>query len=185
MFKNKFSLTLFSTLNILLFWGQAPTVLADAVCNTDIPESTPTSNFTESADGKTVSDNFTGLMWAKCTNGTDHEITPCVGESAAQPKVNWKKAIESGALSTLADYDDWRLPNIKEIQTLVERQCHSPAINETVFDGKENMLDICYWTSTPASTEGENAWSIDFRLGIISVIAKDTQCHVRFVRGGI
>lgn len=60
------------------------------------------SRFHDNSDG-TVTDNVTGLMWQKCEN----------------PRMNWYDAIDFCEKMKLAGYDDWRLPNIKELNTIL------------------------------------------------------------------
>ena len=73
------------------------------------------SRYQDNADG-TVTDLETNLMWAKCSGGMQYDVGFCQGDSNAS--ANWQDALEAAGASTLADYDDWRLPNAKELQTL-------------------------------------------------------------------
>jgi len=159
---------------------------AASVCKTNtISPTTPTSDFTDNGDG-TVTHRKTGLMWKQCREFYITNTTPCdtySPPSSALP--TWGLALRTADASTFAGYTDWRLPNIKELMTIVERQCHSPAINEAVFPGEPGGF---YWTSTPdivQPAQGE-AWMVDFGTGYdargssISLIGS-----FRLVRDGI
>lgn len=72
------------------------------------------NDFEDNGDG-TVTDNSTGLMWQQADDGNQY---------------NWKDALEYAEDSELADYTDWRLPNTKELQSIVDYDATSfPAIN--------------------------------------------------------
>ncbi len=60
--------------------------------------------FKDNGDG-TVTDHATGLMWMKQDSGRE---------------MSWKDALAYAEQSTYANYDDWRLPNIKELQSIVD-----------------------------------------------------------------
>ncbi|KGL63737.1 DUF1566 domain-containing protein [Polaribacter sp. Hel1_85] len=83
------------------------------------------NDFVDNGDG-TVSDNATGLMWQKADNGTG---------------LDWKSSLAYSENLELADYSDWRLPNAKELQSIVDyskspQTTNSPAI-DSVFDTTE------------------------------------------------
>ncbi len=61
------------------------------------------NNFKDNGDG-TISDSATGLMWAKEDNGKG---------------IVWGEALTYAEGATLAGHDDWRLPNVKELQSIV------------------------------------------------------------------
>jgi len=63
-----------------------------------------TNSFTDNSDG-TVTDSATGLMWSQADNGTG---------------VDWEDALSYAEDSTLAGHDDWRLPNAKELHSLLD-----------------------------------------------------------------
>jgi hypothetical protein len=161
---------------ILVFSCQ---VSAASTCNHLIPESTPTSRFTDNLDG-TVEDNVSGLIWAKCMYGETYNIgdNSCSGTATTR---NWKQAVEFADASIHAGFNDWRLPNIKELQSIVERQCHTPAQNETLFPTGLYIL----WTSTPSSVDSDKAWYVLIsRDGSADIKEKSWNAHrARFVRG--
>jgi len=76
------------------------------------------NNFVDNNDGS-ISDKTTGLMWQKSDDGTARD---------------WENALSYAENLTLAGYSDWRLPNSKELQSIVDySRCpsvtNSPAIN--------------------------------------------------------
>ena len=87
-------------------------------------------------DDGTVTDNATGLMWQQVDDGDTY---------------NWKDALKNAKNSKLAGYNDWRLPNTKELQSIVDYDKKTiPAINEAFFKCTNN--DSWFWTST---TQGD------------------------------
>lgn len=110
-----------------------------------IPASTPDSQLVDNGDG-TITDLKTGLMWQKCSQGQSSGDCS-VGSAEA---FTWQQALQRAqtvnSSGGFAGHVDWRLPNIKELVTLVERQCMHPAINLTRFP---NTPEAFYWSSTP------------------------------------
>lgn len=157
--------------------------MAMADCDTNISATTPDENFDES-DG-TVLDKQTGLMWKQCPEGLSEDGC-AVGIADT---VTWAQALEAAeALNTdggFAGHTDWRLPNIKELQSIVEEQCDSPARNETVFPG--NYADQL-WSSSPVVVTGagtaNKAWYITMDEGVSSPSARSSRLGIRLVRGG-
>ena len=104
-----------------------------------------TNNFSDNNDG-TITDISTGLMWGKEDNGTG---------------LNWEEALDwvsQKNQDNYLDYNDWRLPNAKELQSIVDytrspQTTNSPAI-DTIFnvtpiidEGGEINYPF-YWTGT-------------------------------------
>lgn len=103
------------------------------------------NDFVDNNDG-TVTDRATKLMWQKTDDGNTY---------------NWKEALVYAKNSELAGYSDWRLPNTKELQSIVDYDKESiPAIDENFFTCTNK--DSWFWTST---TQG------DF---------KNTACYIAF-----
>lgn len=98
--------------------------------------------YVDNGDG-TVTDTSTNLMWAESDSGNT---------------MNWIDAITYANESALGGYDDWRLPNSKELQSLVDYEKETyPAIDADFFDTTvttfESEEDAYYvWTST---TQGD------------------------------
>jgi len=145
-------------------------------CNPHIPRSTPSSRFVQ--HGATVTDTQTGLMWATCSAGQIFLFGCIMGAAVSY---NWSEALEYAENSTLGGYDDWRLPNIKELQSIVERACVTPAINSSIFD---HTPAEAFWSASPYASHSYNAWSVSFNYGNSGSHNRDDNNYVRLVRGG-
>lgn len=167
------------TLTLLLaISSYAGTVRAVQTCRSEseIPANTPTEQFIDHGDG-TVTDTKTGLMWAKCPEGLSG--SDCATGSAITH--NWQEALNLASTSVFADYNDWRLPNINELLSIIERQCANPAINLLVFP---NTPASFFWTASPYYYLGNIASGHDFKYGDEYGHGKIDANRVRFVRGG-
>lgn len=141
--------------------------------------------YTQNADG-TVTDESTGLIWAKCTLGfmgvQCDELDPDV---TFPPKYSWQEALQAAQTANNRNYlghHDWRLPNRIELSTLIEPACFGPVINEEFFPN--TPFDMPFWTSTP-STIAANASFVEFTNGNGGVNQdKNSSLYVRLVRGG-
>lgn len=150
------------------------------VCQTGtIEASTSPEQFIINGDG-TVTDASTGLMWTQCSLGQVPADGACNNVASS---VSWQGALQ-GARSFnqsggLGGYADWRVPTIKELGSLVEFQCHSPAIDLTVFP---DTPAGAYWTSTPDTRSEQQARSIYFVTGSDITPDVSDQRFVRLVR---
>ncbi len=166
----------------------ATTVQAQT-CNANIVKTKPDSQYTVSADGTEVTDTKTGLIWQRCALGTSWNGTTCSG--AATP-YNWENALAQAASVATNSSVAWRLPNLKELKSLVETACTGQAINETIFPATPNAL----WSSSAFAYDaydagfvgfddgnGSNlAWGVDFDVGNGYWNVKDDGRAVRLVR---
>jgi hypothetical protein len=105
-------------------------------------------------DDETVTDNLTGLMWTK-----DADI--------ANGKRTWTQAISDCEACTVGNYTDWHLPQIKELQSLVNFGYFGPALsnaagtgNWTVGDPFTDVWSSYYWSSTSHAGFPDNAWFV-------------------------
>jgi hypothetical protein len=117
-------------------------------------------------NGETVTDSRTGLMWQK-------------GETST---MNWDAARSYCETSTLDGKSDWRLPNIKELESLAYDYGHDPSIDTYYFpQAKSNG----YWSSTTNFLTPGSAWSVSFSAGAnVSHGKSMSDFYVRCVRNG-
>jgi hypothetical protein len=115
----------------------------------------------------TVTDTSTGLMWQQET----------------ETAMKWEDAINHCEVLSLAGYTDWRLPNINELQSIVDYTSYYPAIDITAFPRIPNMSPN-YWSSTTDAYYTRNAWCVDFDPGQVLHGDKLSSYYVRAVRGG-
>lgn len=91
------------------------------------------NDFTAPGDG-TVSDAATGRMWQQADDGTRRD---------------WAEALAYCEALDLAGYDDWRLPDSKELQSIVDYDSTTlPAIDTDIFAITQDSETLDFWTST-------------------------------------
>src|SRR5262245_39207213 len=160
-------------------------------------------SYTDNGDG-TITDNTTGLMWEKKSlDGSLHN---------ASAVYTWESAfafiVQLNAGSGFAGHTDWRLPNAKELQSIVNFEHSGPAVSPAFNTGCVEACTVLtcsctawtlapgsnqpfgYWSSTTVARGPKLAWFVVFVDG--SVVAGDTgdlgfkgfTMAVRAVRGG-
>ncbi|GAB2699396.1 DUF1566 domain-containing protein [Aliiglaciecola sp. 3_MG-2023] len=144
-------------------------------CLSDAPETASETQFVDNGDG-TVTDTDHDLMWMQCSIGQTWENGSCTGDADA---LTWQQALQQAHGYEFASLDGWRLPNVKELASLTERQCVRPAINETRFP---NTPSDDYWSSTPSLSDPQRAWVVAFFNSSNSIKQKDLFVFVRLVR---
>jgi len=112
-----------------------------------------------------VKDSVSKLEWQDDTIGTT---------------VDWQGAIDRCEGLTLGGHDDWRLPNINELKSIVDRSKSNPAI----VDGFTKTSSDYYWSSTTYEGGKNGAWIVLFNYGYVNYSAKGSSSYVRCVRGG-
>jgi hypothetical protein len=75
---------------------------------------------------------------------------------------NWEEANEYCKSLTLAEYDDWRLPTLLELETIVEYNNQDVLIDEEVF---EDTTASHFWTSSKYQGKDNMHWYIHFEKG--------------------
>ena len=126
---------------------------AQQVCNPNMVETAPASRFTVNAN-QTVTDQGTGLMWKRCSEGQSG-LDCSIGLASG---FGWQEALLLANASTFAGYDDWRLPNIKELLSITEFACFSPPFNLTTFPNTpgDRVGLFGFWSSSPAGRPTPN-----------------------------
>lgn len=128
----------------------------------------------------TVFDATTGLMWMRCSIGQHWHNESCVEDNAGSPQLfMWAEALNEAKGYAFAGYDDWRLPNKNELESIVDRACFDPAINERVFP---NTAARGYWTNSPNNFNDAFAWAINFADGDHVTTRRTNLLSMRLVR---
>ena len=161
-----------SARKVLLFVLQA--TLAIGVSNVSAQD-----RFSFSADGAQVTDEYTGLIWRRCSGGQIYANGTCTNEPRAY---SFLQAIEYARSQS-----GWRLPNVKELFSLVQFGRTNPFIDSAAFPN--TSFAGYYLTSTPFFGYGSshiyiNGWYyVSFAGGDLSqVYNRPTTYHVRLVR---
>jgi hypothetical protein len=135
----------------------------------------PAPRFTDDGNGR-VTDNLTGLIWLKLAN--------CFGArswadalSDANGLMTGQCSLTDGSVAT-----NWRLPNIKELLSLVDYGEAGPAL--TLGHPFTSVQSSFYWSSSSAVSFLNIAWGVNINAGFVSSDFKDGGDFVWPVRGG-
>ena len=135
----------------------------------------PDPRFTNNYDG-TITDNLTGLVWLKNAK-PEHTMT-------------WSNAVlfcnilENGNYGLVdgSSEGDWRLPNVRELQTLLDYSQISPCIpSGHPFTDLENTT---YWTSTKSIFQPFYSWGVNLGTGSSGFYPNTNSYYVLPVRDG-
>jgi hypothetical protein len=142
----------------------------------------PALSYHDNGDG-TVTDNNTLLVWEKKVSGSS--CLHCVDDTYtfANATGAFLAAINAEGGSGLGGHSDWRVPNVKELQSIVDYSKSFP--DPTIASGfpGSTAADF-YWSSTPYAGLSSLAWGVGFDGGGLSVGGKIFSQRVRAVRGG-
>ena len=151
----------------------------------------PEPRFIKNSDA-TVTDLLTGLIWTRSASLTD-STEGCGEISDNYGKVTWQEALDWVACinnENMMGHNDWRLPNINEIRSLIDYSREEPALPENhpftnvIVDNGYGTIDG-YWTSTSRPGDASMAYSISLFNGTTGKRSKTLRdYHVWPVRGG-
>ena len=145
----------------------------------------PEPRFVDNQDG-TITDNLTGLVWLKNADCTDTlgGIAKTNEYLTWADAVAWSNALASGkcGLTDGSTAGQWRLPNIKEIKSLVNRQQSNLLIWLKGFGF--NLHVGTYWSSTTNARGSDIAWDIGMDNGLLGYSGKHYSWYVWPVRSG-
>ena len=137
-----------------------------AVRNTK-PVTLPQIHFKDNGNG-TITDNYTGLVWQQVQS---------------PDLLTWEDALHYATNLSLTGKTDWRLPNIRELQSLNDERLFRPSFNKNYFT---NISNGNFWSSTTLKQpRPDKAWTINIDFGIVSYNVKTTLQNVICVRGGL
>lgn len=115
------------------------------------------ARFTYSPDGSEVLDAQAGLVWRRCSEGQSWNASTCVGTAST--------FIHEQALAHAKLQNGWRVPNVKELSSLVDSSRFSPAIDGNAFPLTPSAV---YWSSSPDVRSPSLAWGVDFGFGSVA-----------------
>lgn len=156
------------------------------------PLATPTDNFTDNRDG-TITHKTTGLTWKRCAEGQNWTGTTCSGTANTY---TFDQAVT--ITSTFANQSDWRLPNLHELQSILEFGAYNLAINAMIFPNTPstvypatsttlppNTPKSFFWSRWAGTANSSTAWLVSFVDGSLdSMLNVRTDHFVRLVRTG-
>ena len=147
--------------------------------------------------GLTIIDNNTKLEWMK-QDDNDGDCTGYPGNLDKDCWITWDEAFAFVAqLNTepcFAEHCDWRVPNVKELHSIVNYENFGPAVSAEFNTGcvAGCTVDACsctaaagYWSSTSGAGNPNGAWDVGFFNGLVVLDDKFMGARVRAVRGGL
>lgn len=140
--------------------------------NANTKSTTPSVDFTDNGDG-TVTHKVTGLTWKRCSVGQIWNGSTCTGTAATY---TWSAALALGSSQ------GWRLPNRKELRSIVEERCMATLVNWQIFP---QTPATSFWSSTPwAGGVTTNSVTVSFwGGGTMSTANRTSALPVRLVQG--
>ncbi len=105
-------------------------------------------------DGSEVKDINSGLIWKRCAEGMQWKGNGCNGSPLL---MSHEQALAHARVQV-----GWRLPNIKELDTIVDRSFINPAVDLAVFPGTPAAR---FWSSSPFVSDSNYARYVHFYDG--------------------
>lgn len=136
-----------------------------AVRDVNAPQQIP-NHFTDNSDG-TITDNLTNLVWQKIPFADT---------------LTWEQALNYADTLSLDGLTDWRLPNIKELQSINDESRINPSLNTTYFNVGNAKK---YWSSTTLPNQTSKAWYLYTQFGITTYDEKTAKHNLICVRGSM
>ena len=129
------------------------------------------------ANADEVLDQATGLVWRRCAEGQRWSGSTCTG---APMQLAWDQAVQQ-ALDAAGGGTPWRLPNVKELASLVDDTRVHPAMDVAAFPGTPAAEQGGYWSSTGVHPH-ELAWMVSFWGGRVASVYTAIPASIRLVR---
>lgn len=167
----------------------------------------PALSYTDNGNG-TFTDNNTKLVWEKKDTAAGvHDVgniypwsstgtaadgslfttflatlnNKCDGNETTACTTNAQCTGIGNGLCGHAGHRDWRIPNVKELQSIVDYSTFGPAVNAALPGSTAASF---YWSSTSFANGPGFAWDVFFNGGDVSINDKSFNAHARAVRGG-
>lgn len=142
-----------------------------------------------------IRDNVTGLVWeVKTIDNGEHDKdntyqwggTSALGRdhpnSQGEYYDDWNGLINDSNNSVLCGFNNWRVPNVAELSSIVNKGIVNPSIDFNYFP---NTAADWYWTASPNAGSSSFAWRVSFNLGFDGGSTRNTASRVRLVHSGL
>lgn len=129
------------------------------------------SRYSYSTDGSEAIDSQTGLVWRRCAEGMTWSAGSCTGS----PNLFMREQ----ALAHAKTQAGWRLPNVKELASILDLDRNMPTIDMDAFPA---TLSRPFWSSSPYPGLNGSAWVVGFDGGYIQYQGGGMPYPVRLVR---
>ena len=131
-----------------------------------------------------VHDNVTGLIWQGCSAG-QNGIDCATGDIV---DMDWSSALSYCENLGWGGYSSWRLPNIKELYSIVDEKFTNPAISLSSYP--LTLPDSYYWSSSSNMILPTESWMLGFMAGgwvgrCVKIPEGSDGLFVRCLRGGL
>lgn len=156
---------------------------AGAACNAQLALTRPDSRYQVVAGtavaGSEVLDRVTGLIWQRCVLGMNWDGRSCSGSPSLHSWPQALAAAQSAAPSLAPGAAAWRLPDMKELISLVDKACVAPSINSRWFPAAPAAS---VWSASPFAGQTGSAWVVGFDRGYHGTVFNSSTLQVRLVR---
>jgi hypothetical protein len=139
----------------------------DGEIQAGIPWPNPGITLGAGAEADCFTESLTGLMWPMNGNLPNGLRT-------------WQEALDFANALTLCGHSDWRLPNLNELLSLIDRHRWNPAVFSVPF---VNVQSDRYWSSTTYGLAAFQAWTVLMGGGQVSTNYKAWDGDPYFFRG--
>lgn len=176
------------------------TKASDYWSNTAVHASHSSAWVMDFSEGRTSGDDMSSANYVRCVRGTEatrtllnngngivtDTRTGLMWQQGEAGQMTWGNAILHCEGLSLGGHADWRLPSVKELDSLMDDTRDHPTINTSYFP---DAYSSSYWSSTTqtlltGTTKWNWTWEVDFGNGWVSFITKDSNHYTRCVRGG-
>lgn len=144
------------------------------------------TRFAYSQDGSEVTDGQTGLVWRRCSEGQTYSGNTCTGtavtfthEGALVKAKSQLDPVCGDNTKSQVGLKCWRLPNVKELRSIVDTGRVNPSIDSVAFPATP---DYRFWSSSPYLQGFGYAWHVNFNVGVVDGLERGLYGHVRLVR---
>lgn len=139
-------------------------------CDSSIPKTTPDVRFEKNDETGVVKDTYTQLKWYRCPLGKiwNKSSHTCKGTNEKNTFGTTLVKVKDFNSNTknVTGINTWRVPNAKEMSSILEDACLKPALNQNIFinfiQGEGHEVENYMWTSTYYEGSNEVVYSTPY-----------------------